>query len=238
MLPGEEGPDSRLALPTQDWLQTVRPPGTRPARGPDWWQRRGGAPVSGGGSARQSWLTTPPRATASSTCGHLLDATPLAHPSHVILLTPHLWVGADLRQEPGRGSQGRTEPRPGPLVSMETHPGLCAPPEPWLPQPVTASTWSPALLRQMLEGDQRRARPLQITQQVGGRGVHQGPAPSDPHLSTETGLVRAPVAGWPRQPRPKLSCKNLAWEHRADQAGQCPLGALGTGTPLAPCQTT
>lgn len=114
MLPGEEGPDSRLALPTQDQLQTVRPPGTRPARGPDWWQRRGGAPVSGGGSARQSWLTTPPRATASSTCGHLLDATPLAHPSHVILLTPHLWVGADLRQEPGRGSQGRTEPRPGP----------------------------------------------------------------------------------------------------------------------------
>lgn len=101
-------------MPTQDQLQTVRPPGTRPARGPDWWQRRGGAPVSGGGSARQSWLTTPPRATASSTCGHLLDATPLAHPSHVILLTPHLWVGADLRQEPGRGSQGRTEPRPGP----------------------------------------------------------------------------------------------------------------------------
>ena len=71
-----------------------------------------------------------------------------------------------------------------------------------------------------------------------GVGVHQGPAPSDPHLSTEMDLVRAPVTGWPRQPRPKLSCKNLAWEHCADQAGQCPLGALGTGTPLAACQTT
>lgn len=176
MLPGEEGPDSRLALPTQDQLQTVRPPGTRPARGPDWWQRRGGAPVSGGGSARQSWLTTPPRATASSTCGHLLDATPLAHPSHVILLTPHLWVGADLRQEPGRGSQGRTEPRPGPLVSMKTHPGLCAPPGPWLPQPVTASTWSPAPAQTDAGGRPETGQASSDHTAGGGEGSAPGPS--------------------------------------------------------------
>ena len=92
------------------------------------------------------------------------------------------------------------------------------------------------LLRQMLEGDQRWDRPRQITQQV--QGVHQGPAPSDPHLSTEMGLVGAPIVGWPRQPRSKLRCKNLAWKHHADQAGQHPPRTLGTGTPLAPCQTT
>lgn len=69
-------------------------------------------------------------------------------------------------------------------------------------------------------------------------GAHQSPVPSDPHLSTETGLVGAPIPGWPRQPRPKVSCKNPAWKHRADRASQCPSGAPGTGTPLEPCQKT